>query len=105
MADKLTFGILVNGSIVEKWQAEVIQLLLNEGHKLTLIVQNDNPQNKNAFSNDFRSIRGIDLFLDYGIDFSSNHYPNNHLIFLHCIMKRKFCIAKQFKVDSSSFLI
>ncbi|MDP2236761.1 MAG: hypothetical protein Q8J88_10035 [Bacteroidales bacterium] len=49
MADKLTFGILVNGPIIEKWQAEVITLLLNEGHKLTLIVQNDNPQIKQSF--------------------------------------------------------
>lgn len=47
----LRFGIMVNSSVVEQWQSDVIDMLVNDGHILCLVVVNgNNNPKKNPFT-------------------------------------------------------
>jgi len=38
MAERLTFGVMCNGTVFQKWQSEAIRLLIQEGHDLKLLI-------------------------------------------------------------------
>jgi len=46
----MDFGILCNGNTFQQWQLESIRLLIENGHNCTLLIINDNPVEKQSFS-------------------------------------------------------
>lgn len=47
----MNFGILCNGNTFQQWQLQTIRTLIDGGHTCTMLIVNDNPFEKQSFSN------------------------------------------------------